>query len=94
MTLPRLSPGHRYTMPMPVGSADALLLCQLAAREKAQGRRTAVITADARDALRLLREMAFFDPSLALVLFPNWETLPYDSFSPHQDLISERLATL
>ncbi|RRD67088.1 transcription-repair coupling factor [Comamonadaceae bacterium OH2310_COT-174] len=94
MTLPRLSPGHRYTMPMPVGSADALLLCQLAAREKAQGRRTAVITADARDALRLLREMAFFDPSLALVLFPDWETLPYDSFSPHQDLISERLATL
>ena len=26
--------------------------------------------------------------------FPDWETLPYDNFSPHQDLISERLATL
>jgi len=27
-------------------------------------------------------------------MFPDWETLPYDTFSPHQDLISERLATL
>ena len=27
-------------------------------------------------------------------MLPDWETLPYDSFSPHHDLISERLATL
>ncbi|MGU4174353.1 transcription-repair coupling factor, partial [Pseudomonas aeruginosa] len=33
-------------------------------------------------------------PGLRCALFPDWETLPYDSFSPHQDLISERLATL
>jgi transcription-repair coupling factor (superfamily II helicase) len=38
--------------------------------------------------------MAFFAPDLRCALFPDWETLPYDSFSPHQDLISERLATL
>ncbi|WP_431191494.1 transcription-repair coupling factor [Ottowia testudinis] len=38
--------------------------------------------------------MAFFAPGLRIVMFPDWETLPYDSFSPHQDLISERLATL
>ncbi|THU05556.1 transcription-repair coupling factor [Lampropedia puyangensis] len=94
MHLPKITAGHRYTMPMPVGSADALLLCQLALREKAQGKRTAIVTADARDALRLLREMVFFEPTLKPVLFPDWETLPYDSFSPHQDLISERLATL
>ncbi|RMX01774.1 transcription-repair coupling factor [Allofranklinella schreckenbergeri] len=94
MQLPKLTPGQRYTLPMPVGSADALLLTQLAVREKAAGRRLAVVTADARDALRLLREMAFFDPALRLCLFPDWETLPYDNFSPHQDLISERLATL
>jgi transcription-repair coupling factor (superfamily II helicase) len=31
---------------------------------------------------------------LRVALFPDWETLPYDTFSPHQDLISERLATL
>ncbi len=27
-------------------------------------------------------------------MLPDWETLPYDHFSPHQDLVSERLATL
>ena len=53
-----------------------------------------MITADALDAQRLLDEMPFFAPELRCVLFPDWETLPYDSFSPHQDLISERLATL
>ena len=36
----------------------------------------------------------FSRPEVRLTLFPDWETLPYDSFSPHQDLISERLATL
>ncbi|HYP71457.1 MAG TPA: transcription-repair coupling factor, partial [Variovorax sp.] len=51
-------------------------------------------TADANDAQRLIDEMRFFAPDLRCALFPDWETLPYDSFSPHQDLISERLATL
>src|SRR5690606_16027834 len=46
------------------------------------------------DAQRLLDEMAFFAPELRGAIFPDWETLPYDTFSPHQDLISERLATL
>jgi transcription-repair coupling factor (superfamily II helicase) len=81
-------------MPRPVGSADALLLAQLGTREKAKQQRVAIITADAVDAQRLQDEMAFFAPDLRCVLFPDWETLPYDSFSPHQDLISERLATL
>ena len=26
--------------------------------------------------------------------FPDWETLPYDLFSPHEDIISQRLKTL
>ncbi|RCX11492.1 transcription-repair coupling factor [Extensimonas vulgaris] len=94
MDLPKLSPGKRFTLPRPVGSADALLLAQLAAREKSGRRLTAIVTADASDAQRLIDEMAFFAPELRIALFPDWETLPYDSFSPHQDLISERLATL
>jgi transcription-repair coupling factor (superfamily II helicase) len=94
MQLPKLSPGQRFSMPRPVGSSDALLLAQLAEREKAAGHPTAVITADATDAQRLLVELAFFAPTLRCALFPDWETLPYDTFSPHQDLISERLATL
>jgi transcription-repair coupling factor (superfamily II helicase) len=31
---------------------------------------------------------------ISICLFPDWETLPYDNFSPHQDIISQRLATL
>ena len=94
MHLPSLATGKRFTLPRPPGSADALLLAQLAEREKAAGRITAIVTSDATDAQRLLEEISFFAPDLRCALFPDWETLPYDSFSPHQDLISERLATL
>ena len=94
MQLPKLTPGKRFHLPRPVGSADALLLARLGEREKHDGRVTAIVTADAADAHRLIEEMAFFAPELRCALFPDWETLPYDSFSPHQDLISERLATL
>jgi len=94
MELPKLSPGKRFTLPRPVGSADALLLARLGEREQVAQRTTAIVTADASDAGRLLDELAFFAPGLRCALFPDWETLPYDTFSPHQDLISERLAAL
>jgi transcription-repair coupling factor (superfamily II helicase) len=94
MDLPKLSLGKRYTLPRPPGSADALLLARVAGRAKAARQLTAIVTADATDAQRLIEEIAFFAPDLRCALFPDWETLPYDTFSPHQDLISERLATL
>ena len=94
MELPKLVLGKRYTLPQPVGSADALLLAHLGLREKTAGKLTAIVTSDATTAQRLLDEIAFFAPDLRCALFPDWETLPYDTFSPHQDLISERLATL
>ena len=94
MHLPPLPTGKRYTLPLPLGSADALLLAQLGQREKAAGKLTAIVTSDASAAQRLIDEIAFFAPDLRCALFPDWETLPYDTFSPHQDLISERLATL
>lgn len=54
-----------------------------------------VVTEDAASARQLQREMQFFGGTQLTVLnFPAWETLPYDSFSPHQDIISERLAAL
>ncbi len=52
------------------------------------------ISADASSAQRLKAELAFFAPALKTCVFPDWETLPYDQFSPHADLVSERLATL
>ena len=94
MQLPVLNTGKRFTLPRPVGSADAVLLAHLAEREKAAGKLLAIVASDALDAQRLMDEMAFFAPGLRCVMFPDWETLPYDTFSPHQDLISERLATL
>lgn len=53
-----------------------------------------VICADPLETRRLRDETRLFDTELRISLFPDWETLPYDSFSPHQDLISERLQTL
>ncbi|MEY4428665.1 MAG: transcription-repair coupling factor, partial [Pseudomonadota bacterium] len=94
LPLPSIAPGKRYTLPRPLGAADALLLSQYALARKAQQQLTAIVTADPADAQRLVDEMAFFAPGLRCAVFPDWETLPYDTFSPHQDLISERLATL
>ncbi len=94
MKLPTLKAGHRFAQPRPISDADAWLLAELARKEKAEGRLLAVFCADAQDARRLQDEIGFFAPELAALMFPDWETLPYDAFSPHQDLISERLATL
>uniref|UniRef100_UPI00333FFD6F transcription-repair coupling factor n=1 Tax=Methylibium sp. TaxID=2067992 RepID=UPI00333FFD6F len=94
MDLPALVPGKRYTLPRPIGSADALLLARFAEQRAAQRQITAIVSAEPADTQRLQDELAFFAPALRIAVFPDWETLPYDSFSPHQDLISERLATL
>jgi transcription-repair coupling factor (superfamily II helicase) len=75
------------------GSADALALARLAAAQRTTGP-LVVFTADAGEAQRLRDEMPWFAPELSVCLLPDWETLPYDSFSPHHDLVSERLATL
>ena len=94
MQLPQIAPGKRFTVPRPTGSADALLLARFAERQAGQKKVLAVITAEPADVQRLPDELAFFAPGLRVAVFPDWETLPWDSFSPHQDLISERLATL
>jgi transcription-repair coupling factor (superfamily II helicase) len=94
MQWPSIAPGKRFTLPRPVGSADALLLARMAEGAAAEGRITAIVTAEPADAQRLADELPFFAPALRVALFPDWETLPYDTFSPHQDLISERLSTL
>ncbi|MDY7578550.1 transcription-repair coupling factor [Herbaspirillum sp. RTI4] len=93
-------PGMRFVPPAVHGSADACLIAQAAQELKAKGRMLAVIVANATDAQRLLSEIRWFqreggeENALRCHLLPDWETLPYDAFSPHQDLVSERLATL
>lgn len=53
-----------------------------------------VLTQDAEQALRVQTAWQFFRPADHAVFLPDWETLPYERFSPHQDLVSERLAAL
>ncbi len=77
-------------MPATAGSADALAIASLGGR----GQLLLVICANPQDAQRLQEEIAWVQPTLRVLLFPDWETLPYEGFSPHQDLVSERLATL
>jgi transcription-repair coupling factor (superfamily II helicase) len=91
-------PGNRFALPAVHGSADAYVLAQAAVTLKAQNRMLAVVVSQAADAQRLLNEIPWFGNSTGMELrchlLPDWETLPYDAFSPHQDLVSERLATL
>ncbi len=91
-TLP--SAGTRFALARPPGSGDAWLLSQFAAQARQVQRMVVAISADALDAQRLVDEIRYFDPSLAVRPLPDWETLPYDTLSPHQDLVSERLETL
>ena len=72
--------------------ARALALCEAVL---ADTRPWACVAADARELERLAAELRFFGgPGLEILTLPDWEILPYDQFSPHPDIVSERLATL
>ncbi len=86
---PSLPGPHRRVSGL-AGAADALYLAELSG----QSGPLAVVCASAWDANRLAEELRWFGPGLRVCAFPDWETLPYDAFSPHPDLVSERLATL
>jgi len=92
--IPAPRAGQRFTFSGLVGSADAALIAQSALRYRANFSVMVVFCAHAQDAQRLLEEIPAFAPTLKTLLLPDWEILPYDHFSPHQDLVSERLATL
>ena len=92
--IPKLGQVGRITLA--TSGEDALALANLALQLKANkpSQPLVIISANAFDAQRLLEELPYFAPNLSVHLLPDWETLPYDQFSPHPDLISERLTTL
>ncbi|MEB2326217.1 MAG: transcription-repair coupling factor [Pseudomonas sp.] len=95
MSVLRLAPlpaasGKQHWGNLP-GAALSLAIAEAASNAK---RFTLLLTADSQSAERLQEELAFFAPELSVLHFPDWETLPYDLFSPHQDIISQRIATL
>ena len=92
--IPAPRAGQRFTFSGLVGSADAALIAQTALRYRDQFSVMVIFCAQAQEAQRLLEEIPAFAPQLKTRLLPDWEILPYDHFSPHQDLVSERLATL
>ncbi len=76
-----------------IGSSSAVAIYQAAKSAEVP---VLLVTHDTPSALKLEQELASLNvnDSLSVFLFPDWETLPYDTFSPHQDIISQRLATL
>lgn len=76
------------------GSVLSLAISNLATQSR---HLTVVITTDTVMTNRLETELKFFlgeKDDIPIIIFPDRETLPYDMFSPHQDIISERLSTL
>ena len=92
MHLPSLpaSAGKQHWGNLP-GAALSLAIAEAASAAR---RFTLLLTADSQSAERLEQELRFFAPELPVLHFPDWETLPYDLFSPHQDIISQRIAAL
>nr|VFK18746.1 MAG: transcription-repair coupling factor [Candidatus Kentron sp. LPFa] len=87
-------PGDRLRWGQLYGAARALAIVQAA---RAHPGLTVVVMPDTAAINRLEEEFGFFasgGDALPLIHFPDWETLPYDIASPHQDIVSERLATL
>ncbi|MGD8430297.1 MAG: transcription-repair coupling factor, partial [Ectothiorhodospiraceae bacterium] len=85
-------PGQRLDWYGLTGGADALAIASAALSHPGL---TVVITATSQLAYHLESELRFFaGPDATLQIMPDWETLPYDVFSPHQDIVSQRLRTL
>jgi len=85
-------PQDRKTWASLSGSGMGLALAEAVRQWKGP---VLLITTDSQQAARLEEEVRFFSNDQVPVLhFPDWETLPYDQLSPHQDIISERLRIL
>ena len=94
-----------FQPPVPQSAGDRLHWVRLYGSSKALAIASAldqitapmlVITADSLSAERLATEIRFFctDAAVSIMVFPDWETLPYDQFSPYQDIVSDRLSIL
>ncbi len=84
-------PGGRLIWHGLAGSSRGLAIASAA---RAHSGALLVITASSFSAQRLEDEIRFYAPELPILPFPDWECLPYDVFSPHQDIISQRLESL
>ncbi|KAE9528413.1 transcription-repair coupling factor [Testudinibacter aquarius] len=89
LNLPQQAADHKLLGNV-IADSDVLAISQAASQHQGL---TVVVTADTRYALSLEKKLSRFSAQ-NVCFFPDWETLPYDSFSPHQDIISARLSAL
>lgn len=73
-----------------VGSSSALVFADVINHHQGL---VLIIMDNMQQTSKIMSELKQFTPS-PCILLPDWETLPYDSFSPHQDIISGRLLCL
>ena len=86
---PQVAGSRTAVGPLP-GSAGSAAIAELAFMD----RPLIVLVASSTDALVLARELpVFLESDIPVLTLPDWETLPYDHFSPHQDIVSQRLRT-
>ncbi|OZB59791.1 MAG: transcription-repair coupling factor [Lysobacterales bacterium 14-68-21] len=88
--LPTTPRQRRFWTP-PHGSARALLIAEAA---RSHSGLLVAVTRDTQRASALEDELKLFAGNLPVLHFPDWETLPYDIFSPHSEIVSQRIATL
>jgi transcription-repair coupling factor (superfamily II helicase) len=90
--LPLPEPGATAAWPALPGASAALAVAEAAARAAGP---LVVLCAGEQQAWRVEEEVRFFlDPALPVIHLPDTEVLPYDQFSPHQEILSARLAAL
>jgi transcription-repair coupling factor (superfamily II helicase) len=89
--IPSSAADHRVWGNIPNG-ADAVVIKSLLDQ---QDKFCLIITKDSQQAIAIENALGFFNEGEHNIhVFPDWETLPYDTFSPHEDIISQRLETL
>lgn len=89
LNLPQLKAGEKRWLGNLQGSSTALLLKEIVQQ---QARLFIVIARNNQHLGQLESELEFY--GIKPTIFPDWEILPYDRLSPHQDIVSERLAIL
>ena len=85
------TPKQRRYWVHPHGSARALLIAEAA---RSHAGLLVAVTRDTQQAHALEAELNIYAGGLPVLHFPDWETLPYDAFSPHPEIVSQRIATL
>jgi Transcription-repair coupling factor (superfamily II helicase) len=90
LNLPKLKAGEKRWLGNLQGSSTALLLKEIIKQQ--QSRLFVIVARNNQHLGQLESELEFY--GIKPTIFPDWEILPYDRLSPHQDIVSERLAIL